>query len=56
MAYRVLISGAKPEDVGISHPSSSKVVMSRSALEQLHLSIPDELSSQVVVEGAPHAP
>lgn len=56
MAYRVLMKGEKPEDVGISHPSGSKILLNKRAMEALHIAIPMDLISRVqVVEGGDDA-
>jgi len=51
IAYRVLFLGNTPEDVGIVHPTNSKILMNKKALEELKISIPkDLLSSSILIE------
>ncbi len=59
MAYQVLLLGNKPQDVGIIHPTNSKILMNKEVMEALQISIPQELLSSITLierKGANDAP
>jgi putative tryptophan/tyrosine transport system substrate-binding protein len=49
MAYKVLIEGKSPQEVGIKHPENSKILLNQSVAEELGVVIPEELQSQITL-------
>ncbi len=51
IAYRVLFSGNTPQEMGIVHPTHSKILLNKRAIEELKISIPlDLLESSTLFE------
>jgi putative tryptophan/tyrosine transport system substrate-binding protein len=55
MAHKVLFLENRPENVGIVHPTSSKIFINKAVLGALQISLPEDLISSTLIEGASHA-
>ncbi len=55
MAHKVLFLENNPENVGIVHPTSSKIFINKDVLEELQISLPKDLVSSTLIEGVSHA-
>lgn len=52
MAYQVLLLGKKPQEVGIIHPRNSKILINKQVVEDLQISIPQELLPSITLIGS----
>jgi len=48
-AYQVLVQGKKPQDLGIAKPKGGSIYINQKTLKELGLTIPDNLSKEVII-------